>query len=387
MLPARVDRARDLCAEWVKSGHTPALSVCVARRGVIVLNEGFGQSGVGDDAKPVAADSIWPVASTSKPVTSALVMQLVDEGLIGLNRPAIEYLPELSGEGVEEILLHHLLTHTSGYPWHTDPSVLHHAKQKLESGFEPPPCPPGRHPSLHPLLEILWDLPRDHPAGESMTYSNHNILLLGELVRRVRDMPFEDAAQQYLFGPLGMKDSYFSLPESEWSRYVVRPPKSPLAEAIPGYFEGFNSTAFRESPHPGGGLCTTPFDLVVFGQLFLNAGCYGDARVLSPAAIGAMSRDQIPGLEANIAGHKFSPASWSYGFSVESSVRLRFFRGNLSSGGSLHAPGAAGCGFWIDPPRELVGCYSEACLGMTDDFEFLTNYDLFENVINSAVDD
>ncbi len=65
MLPERIDRARDLCAEWVKSGHTSALAVCVARRGVIVLEEAFGQSGVGADAKPVETNSIWAVMSVS----------------------------------------------------------------------------------------------------------------------------------------------------------------------------------------------------------------------------------------------------------------------------------------------------------------------------------
>ena len=109
--------------------------------------------------------------------------------------------------------------------------------------------------------------------------------------------------------------------------------------------------------------------------------------MLSPASVAAMCRDQIPGLAANIAGHRVKPASWSYGFSVESSFKWPYFRGSLSTLGSLCHPGAAGSSLWIDPTRELVVCYVEVCMRMTDDLLFICNNDLFENVIQSAVDD
>ncbi len=96
----RIERARELCSGWVKSGHTPSLSVCVARRGVVVLHEAFGQSGPGQDAAPLALDTIFPVASVTKAITATLIMQMVEDGILGLNRPAVEYLPELAaGEG------------------------------------------------------------------------------------------------------------------------------------------------------------------------------------------------------------------------------------------------------------------------------------------------
>ena len=120
MLPERVAHARDLCARWVESGHTPTLGVCVARRGVIVLDEAFGVRGPGADSPRLDAHALFAGVSVTKAVTATLVMQLVDDGLLGLNRPAKDYLPEMSGEGTDEILVHHLLTHTSGYPFHTD---------------------------------------------------------------------------------------------------------------------------------------------------------------------------------------------------------------------------------------------------------------------------
>ena len=77
------------------------------------------------------------------PQTTSLV--LVEDGRLGLNRPAKDYLPELSGDGIDEVLVHHLLTHTSGYMWHTDPPMMEHLQKKIAVGFEPPPCRlPGR---------------------------------------------------------------------------------------------------------------------------------------------------------------------------------------------------------------------------------------------------
>src|SRR5574341_2268347 len=176
MLPERVAYARDLCARWVKEGHTPTLSVCVARRGVIVLHEVWGVLGPEANAPQLALDSIFPVMSITKPITATLVLQLVEDGLLGLNRPAKDYLPELTGDGTDEILVHHLLTHTSGYPW--EPFIMEHAVRKRGAGVEPPPCPESQHPVIHELLTIFWDFPLAAPVGEVMIYSPHNYHLL-----------------------------------------------------------------------------------------------------------------------------------------------------------------------------------------------------------------
>ena len=168
MLRDRIAHVRNLCAGWVEQGHTPTLGVCVARRGVIVLNEAFGVMGPGPDSTPLAPDVLFAIASLTKPVTATLVMQLVEDGLLGLNRPAKDYLPELSGDGTNEILVHHLLTHTTGYPFQgcpftAQPPWLEHAEKKLAAGFEPVPCPEGQDPSVHRWLSLFWDAPRIRP--------------------------------------------------------------------------------------------------------------------------------------------------------------------------------------------------------------------------------
>src|SRR2546426_3972108 len=230
MPPERVAHARDLCARWVKEGHTPTLGVCVARRGVIVLHEAFGVLAPGPDSPPLARDALFSICSLTKPITATLVMQLVEDGLLGLNRPAKDYLPEICGDGTGEILVHHLLTHTTGYPFQIERPWREHEAKKLAGGFEAPPCPEGQDPIMHLWLSLFWDAPRVAPVGEVMVYSSHNYVLLGEIVRRLSGRGIEALARERIFDPLGMHDSYYVVPESESHRVVQRAPDIPFGD-------------------------------------------------------------------------------------------------------------------------------------------------------------
>ena len=127
-----------------------------------------------------------------------------------------------------------------------------------------------------------------------MTYSNHNYELLGELVRRVGGRALEDLARESVFGPLGMDDTWYVLPEAEDARAVKRPPDAPLAASMGPHFQGFNSRAVQEIPYAGMGCFSTARDLASFDQAFLNGGRSGDARILSPPAVAAMTRTRSP---------------------------------------------------------------------------------------------
>ena len=385
MLPERVALARDLCAKWVKEGHTTALCVCVARRGVIVLHEAFGRLRPEQDAPPLERDSIFPLSSATKPITATLVMQLVEDGLVGLNRPVRDYLPEIAGEGTDDMLVHHLLTHTSGYPWHTDAPVLIHAAKKLEAGFEPPPCPPTQHPTLHEQYHLLCDLPLVERPGELMVYSNHNYELLGELVRRVSGRALEDLARERIFGPLGMDDTWYVLPEAADARVVKRPPDAPLAAPMGPHFQGFNSRAVQEIPYGGLGCFSTARDLASFDQAFLSGGRQGDARILSPPAVAAMTRNQIPGTRAKLFEFTMPEASWGYGWTVESYVKWPYYNGSLWPLGAYSHAGMGGIMHWVDPAHEIVGAYCEVTLRISDKLALLWKADLFQNAITSAI--
>ena len=386
MLPERVDRARDLCAHWVESGHTPTLGVCVARRGVIVLHEAVGVLGPGPDSPPLARDALFPVCSLTKPITATLVMQLVEDGLLGLNRPAKDYLPEMRGDGTDDMLVHHLLTHTTGYPFEIDPPWVDHQAKKLADGFEPPPCPEGQDPNVHRWLSTSWDAPRVAKVGEVMVYGSHNYVLLGEIVRRLTGRGLEDVARERIFDPLGMRDSYYAVPESDAPRVVQRAPGTPFGPAFEGWPD-IGSRGWQQTPDAGAGVCSTPRDMVVFGQMFLNGGRYGNARILSRAGVAAMTRDQVPGVGALLLNMVMARASWGYGWQVVSPTKWKYFDGSLQPLGTLGHSGAGGSYLWIDREHDLVGAYFEVVTHLNPEHNHLWNFDLFQNAITAAVDD
>src|SRR5574341_786859 len=253
MSAERVAYARDLCAGWVREGHTPALGICVARRGVIVLHEAFGVLGPNPDSPPLDRRALFPVASVTKPITACLALQLVEDGLLGLNRPAKDYLPELSGDGTDEILVHHLLTHTTGYPWHPCPEWIEHAARKSSAGFAAPPCPAGQDAFTHNQLSLFWDAPRVAAVGEVMIYSNHNYTLLGEIVRRLCGCTLEEQARQRIFDPIGMRDSYYVVPHSESHRVVQRAPGSLFGPDNP-FLPDLGAREWQERPSASAGV-------------------------------------------------------------------------------------------------------------------------------------
>jgi len=114
-----VERLRgleDICSNWVSAGSTPALSVLAARHGTIFLQKAWGKLTPAPDSPPVQYDSLFGMASCSKPITATAVMILREKGQIGLDHHLQEYLPDFTGPDSEKITIRHLLTHTSGLP-------------------------------------------------------------------------------------------------------------------------------------------------------------------------------------------------------------------------------------------------------------------------------
>jgi CubicO group peptidase (beta-lactamase class C family) len=387
MLPERVAHVRDLCAGWVRDGHTPTLGVCVARRGVIVLHEALGVRGPGPQSPPLKHTALFPIMSLTKPITATLVMQLVDDGLLGLNRPAKDYLPEMAGERADEILVHHLLTHTSTYPFNIELPWLEHEAQKVAAGFEPPPCPEGQDPVIHRWLSLFWDAPRLADIGSVMVYSNHNYELLGEIVRRLSGRSIEQVARARIFDPLGMNDTYYVVPESASPRVVQRGPEVPFGNPEDPVLPHVDSREWQTTPYGGAGVFSTPGDMTIFGQMMLNGGRYGAERILSPAAVAAMTRDQVPDLGALLLGRNMGRASWGYGWQISSPTKWKYFDGSLQPLGAFGHPGAGGINYWVDRDHQLIGAYFEVTTRLTPDYNLLWNFDLFQNAITAAVED
>jgi CubicO group peptidase (beta-lactamase class C family) len=375
MLPERIDRARERCAGWVESGQTPAIVALVARRGVICLHEAFGVLRPEPDSPPLVPDSIFPIMSISKPMTATLIMCLVEDGLLGLNRPVRDYLPEMTGAGTEEVLVHHLLTFTAGWDEYAFITRMIAAGPDLGVGVEGTAV-------WDEIFDRLCNEPLARPPGQEMDYAFLSYVVLNRLIERVSGRSFAELIQERLFDPLGMTDSYVVLPESLSPRVVKRPVGAPWNVGM-GPLSPIDSRASETNPN----VFSTVRDVAVFGQMFLNGGGYAGERILSRAAVTEMTRIQTPGVPVIMGPAQHKEASYGYGWFIRSEENWRYWDGSLQSRGEFHHQGAGGVLVWIDPRDEIVSCYFNVDLKETPELEPLWNADLFQNVISSAVVD
>lgn len=363
---------------WVAQGITQALVLLVARRGVIVLHEACGRLTPDDNAPPVKRDTIYPMTSVTKPITATAAMVLVEDGLLSLQRPVSDYIPEFIGEGKQAVMVHHLLTHTSGL---RDEDVFAHAEKKRHL-VAIPHTEETQHPLINEILWLRYDAPLWKAPGVEMSYCNYGYNLLGEVVRRVSGQSLAEFASDRIFHPLRMEDTFYIVPDSVRHRIVGRPVDAPFTVAMVG--PGLGTRGHEELPWASAGVYSTAKDMAIFGQMFLNRGSYGDVRILSPASVAEMTRNQIPGISSRFVDEFFPEASWGLGWSIHGNKKA------LRSG-SLHSPqafthqGSGGICVWVDPVYELVGVCFSIVLESMDSLHAKTCFDLFMNAVTAAV--
>ena len=190
MSAARLADATALMDRQFAEGLTPTAVALVARHGKVVWTHTVGDARPG--GPPVTIDSVFPMASQTKPMTAAVIMALAERGLIGLTESASLTLPELAGAH-EEVMVFHLLTHTSG--WNEEDQV---AAREANLDEAIATIPEGTDALTHILLWPGWGVPRRLGAGERMQYCNFNYSLLGEIVRRVTGGTLDAARDRIL---------------------------------------------------------------------------------------------------------------------------------------------------------------------------------------------
>ena len=178
-------------------GEVPALAVCVGI-GDEIVSRSFGRLRP-DDPRPLPEDSLFLVASLVKPIVAAGVLILVERGRLGVDDRVCEYVPEFAAVGKSDMLIRHLLTHTSGLPDQLPES------DRLRQENQP----------LSVFVERTCGTTASVRTGTRSRYQSMGILLLGEIVRRSTGMPLRDWLDQEIFEPLGMRDtSLGARPES-----------------------------------------------------------------------------------------------------------------------------------------------------------------------------
>ncbi|TMV50080.1 beta-lactamase family protein [Paenibacillus mesophilus] len=340
MSSQRIERMEKLVEGWADRKVSQAFGIVAARKGTIVSQKYYGTVSPEPDAPSLAADTLFPLASITKPITATAAMILVEQGLLCLSFPVSYYIPEFTGEGKHEVKVHHLMTHTSGL---RNSDVNEHSKKK-EGHVEIPPPEPNQHPGLHRRLYLGYDTPLWKPPGTEMSYCGYGIELLGEIIRRLSGRTLEQFCMEHIFKPLEMNDTYFVVPESEQQRVIRR------AEDLP-YGRWFHTQEAMSSPSAAGGAYSTAMDIARFGQMFLNKGKYGEERILSLASVTEMLRDQAPHVSSTYGAQFFRDASYGYCWPVNNTKRDS---GDLFSPKAVVCGGAGGVNITIDPHYETV---------------------------------
>ena len=321
---AGIERLHVAAEQHVGGARVPGLVALVAR-GAQVHVEALGSLAV--DGRPVARDSIFRIASTTKPVTAAATLAVVAEGLLGLDEPVDRLLPELAGRRVlrrmdgplEEtvaatraITTRDLLTFTFGFgmvmemfmsatPW---PVVA--AAEELNLSTIGPPNPDVQ-PDPDKWIANLGTLPLLAQPGERWLY-NTGASVLGVLLARATAEPFPDVLRTRVFEPLGMHDTGFWTAQTDRLATAYRPtPDGLLAWDEP---EGTWSRppAFADG---AAGLVSTVDDLLAFARMLLGGG----APVLPAEAARAMTTDQLSEAQkahGGLGSDFFAGRSWAF---------------------------------------------------------------------------
>jgi CubicO group peptidase (beta-lactamase class C family) len=337
MNPARLARIPVRMKEFVAAGKTAGVVTLVARHGHVASLEAVGYQDL-ESKTPMRTDTVFRLASVTKPVTCAGIMILVDEGRLSLIDPAEKFLPEFKGLKLNpcgtrggyncELLtpsrpvnILDLMTHTSGLPAGGPAS-------------EPPNTLAERVASVHGAT-LLFE------PGTAWNYSNIGFAALGRIIEVVAGQPYDRFLAERIFQPLAMKDTFFFVPPDRASR---------VASVYRYETDGLHLVPMPppKFPAPEGGLFSTAVDMARFHQMLLNKGTLDGQRILSAAAVDAMTSSQTGSMKAGFApgvGHGF-------GFEV---VRETLGTFRYNSIGSFVKGGAYRTYGWVDPAKDLVG--------------------------------
>lgn len=362
----RLQRIDERLNEWVNKGWMQGSTAMIIRNGKVVYHKAVGYSDL--EAKvPMKKDDIFRIASQTKAITSVAIMILFEEGKLLLDDPVSKYLPAFKNQQVlasfnekdttyttvpskREITIRQLLTHTSGIGYAqigSKEANAIYAKANISSGVG------IMNDDLLSAMNRLAKLPLMHQPGEKWTYGL-NTDLLGCLVEQISGKTLDQFFKERIFDPLGMKDTYFTIPAAKRGRLVKlyqELPGGKLEESKGKILNGINITPdyplLGSTYYSGGaGLSSTIEDYAIFLQMLLNGGVYNGQRILSRNAVRMMTMNQIGEVTYGSGFDKFG-----LGFSV------------ITQGGSARTPanegtfawgGAFATSYWVDPKEKMV---------------------------------
>jgi beta-N-acetylhexosaminidase len=323
---AQLQPAFDVIEKAIADKAFPGATIAVGYRGKASY-QSFGHLSYDANSPATKIDTMYDIASLTKVVvTTTLVEKLVEGGFpspLDLDAPISRYLPEWANgpqpEWRAKVTVRNLMTHTSGLPpfkeyWRT-------SKGKADT------------------LRMIFAEPLEYEPGTKMVYSDLGIILMAEIVQRLTGEPLDKLAKEYIFDPLGMKNSMYNPPKALW--HAIAPTEMDdrfRHRLMQGEVHDENAYAIGGVSGHAGVFSTSP-DLAAFCQMLLNGGVYAHNRVVKRATIAEFTQPQaiaqnertlgwVVPTEGSSSGHYFSAHSYGH-------------------------TGFTGTSIWIDPDRDL----------------------------------
>jgi len=363
-------------ADAVSRGDVPGVVALVVDRDKVLYHEAFGKMNTAKNV-PMAKDTIFRIASMTKAVTSVGVMQLVEQGQVGLDDDVSKFIPRLKSPQVfgtyderagtyethatkKSITIRQLLTHTSGIGYSWSDHGLNIAQKKTGATNDS-------------------ELPLVHEPGEQWTYGA-STRVLGELIETMTGEKIDAYLEKHILGPLGMRDTSYTVPAGKYSRVVTTNQRA----------NGTVTEAQNPDPIPAtirgdGGLFSTAADYSRFVQMVLNKGQLGGVRILTESTIAEMSKNQIGRVKVRLQPtadplrSKPYPLGagedvWGLGFQI---AAPKSPNPSMRSPGSLSWAGINNTFYWIDPQKQvgavilmqMLPFYDEGALRVLRGFE------------------
>jgi CubicO group peptidase (beta-lactamase class C family) len=360
-----LDRMHAVMAAHVERGDLPGV-VTLLSRGDEVHVDALGQMSFGG-AAPMRRDTVFRIASLTKPISGVAAMLLVEDGKLRLDEPVDRLLPELAHRRVlkrldgpvddtvpatRPILVSDLLTLRMGTGAIMARGEYPIVQAMIEQGVAVGPRIP-KVPSPDAWLRTLGSLPLMRQPGEAWMYDTA-LTVLGVLIARASGQPLEVFFRERIFEPLGMKDSGFSVPAEKLDRLPTCYMRNPAT----GTFEIFDAAGGDSQfsrppglPSASGGLVSTADDYLAFARMMLNKGEHAGKRLLSERSVALMTTDQITPQQKAVS--PFSPGFWEKrGWGYALSVIHKHEPGEPRGFGWDGGYGT--CCYW-DPETGLIG--------------------------------
>lgn len=356
MSSERIDRIKPVMQKYVDENKLPGLITMVARQNKLVHFEKYGLM---DAGRPMQVNTIFRLASMTKPITSVAIMILYEEGHFQLDDPVSDYIPEfkylkvfssIDAKGIntvdqiKKMTIRDLLLHTSGLTGTG-------AESAVDSIYREANLSDG---NLKDMIRKLSKIPLLYQPGTRWNYSR-STEVLGYLVEVLSGKPFDVFLKERIFQPLKMEDTGFYVPVEKFSRVgavyapdpngikIVMKPDTNTVSTPVKFLSG------------NGGLYSTASDYMIFCQMLLNKGEYNGVRILGSKTVDLMTSDQISDdiimPSDDFFGKLLSGMGFGFGFAV---LKDNIHSGIIGSPGSYWWAGSGNTYFYIDPSEEMV---------------------------------